>query len=173
MSRSPALTPMTVPGATAARTATLIQFSAVSLILDPLRSVIDGAPDPLCGRRHVDVMDAERPERVQDGIDDRWRRRDAATLAGPLHAERIGTARLLVECDGECGQPAGAWHRIVHEARRHELAGAVIDRMLADGLADALRERPMHLAANDQRIDQAAEIVNRCIAFDCDRPGVG
>src|SRR4029077_12460787 len=54
----------------------------------------------------------------------------------------------------------GTRHAIVHERTRLELAAlVVIDRILVECLADALDKRAMDLALDDQRVDDAAEVV--------------
>ena len=45
------------------------------------------------GQRHVEMVDAEFGDGVDDGIDQRRRRADRAGLARPLDAERVGAAR--------------------------------------------------------------------------------
>jgi hypothetical protein len=46
---------------------------------------------------HVDVVDAERCERIEDGVDYGLRRGDAAGLARALDAEGLGRRRFLGE----------------------------------------------------------------------------
>src|ERR1043166_5714381 len=53
----------------------------------------DGAPDALRGRRHVDMADAERRERVQDRVHDSLWRRARSRLPGAFDAERIAIRR--------------------------------------------------------------------------------
>ena len=59
------------------------------------------------------------------------------------------------------GKFVGARHRVVHERAGHELALFVIDRVLEQRLADALRHAAVHLALDDHRIDNRAEVVDR------------
>src|SRR5712691_12001376 len=61
----------------------------------------DRTPDPLGNGWHVDVIDAEGGERVDDCIDNGLRRGDAPGLARALDAERIGGSRQLGEGDVE------------------------------------------------------------------------
>jgi len=49
------------------------------------------------GGWHVDVVDAERCERIEDGVDFGLRRGDAAGLARALDAEGLDRRRLLGE----------------------------------------------------------------------------
>src|SRR6185312_2545481 len=53
----------------------------------------DRPPYPLRGGGHIDVLDAERGERVEHGGDDGLRRGDGAGLARPLNPERVGRGR--------------------------------------------------------------------------------
>ena len=50
---------------------------------------------------------------------------------------------------------------------------AVVDDMLPQRLADALRDAAVDLAVHDQRVDRAAEIVDRAVAHDLDYAGLG
>ena len=84
----------------------------------------------------------------------------------PLIAERIGRTRRLDRVDRERRQVVGARHAIVHVARRQELPVAVVVRGLHQRLADALRDAAMHLALDDHRIDELAEVVDRGPAVD-------
>ena len=63
--------------------------------------------------------------------------------------------------DLERRQVIGARHAVVHERAGHELAVLVVDRAFEQRLADALRDAAVHLALDDHRIDQHAEIVDR------------
>src|SRR5689334_20890137 len=54
--------------------------------------VLDRLPHPARRRRHVDAIDAERTERINDRIDDDRRSADGAGFADALHADRIGLA---------------------------------------------------------------------------------
>ena len=45
--------------------------------------------------------------------------------------------------------------------------------MLPQRLADALHDAAMGLAVQDQRIDRAADVVDRSVARDLDHAGVG
>ncbi len=49
----------------------------------------DSAPYPLRGRRHFDMFDAVRRERIDDGIDDSRQRADRSRFARALHTEWI------------------------------------------------------------------------------------
>ena len=52
-------------------------------------------------------------------------------------------------------------------------AVTVIDRVLQKRLADALHDAAVDLALQQQRIDDAAEIVDHSVAVDCRRTGIG
>src|SRR5256885_173609 len=88
---------------------------------------------------------------------------DAATAAGlaaALHAQRIVRARRHRGVDVETGQVVGARHAVVHERAGHELAGIVVDAVLEQRLADALGDAAVHLALDDHRVDDLAEVVD-------------
>ena len=75
---------------------------------------------------------------------------------------------------GGLGQPAGARHRVVHEAGRKKLAAlAVIDSVLAKHLAPALRHTAMHLTFDQHRLQNVAEIIDRNITHQFSHTGIG
>ena len=62
----------------------------------------DRDPDPLRGRRHVDMVDLVfSPEPIDDRVDDRRTGADGAGLARALDAQRIGLARHVVGLEHE------------------------------------------------------------------------
>ena len=62
---------------------------------------LDRLPHLLGRRRHVDMRDAERRERIDHGVHDRGERADIAGLARAFDAERIGLGRHRVLLDLE------------------------------------------------------------------------
>src|SRR5439155_6194719 len=51
--------------------------------------LLDRAPQAFGRQRHLDMADAERLQRVDDGVGDRRRRADRAGLAAAFDAERV------------------------------------------------------------------------------------
>ena len=70
--------------------------------------LLDRAPQAFGRQRHLDMADAERLQRVDDGVGDRRRRADRAGLAAAFDAERIGRARRRLEAEIEERQVIGA-----------------------------------------------------------------
>ena len=87
----------------------------------------------------------------------------------------IGGALVLVAPDG------ATYHVVVGPVRDSprlfgelELPGlAIVDAVLAESLAEAVRYAAMDLAVHDQRIDRAPDIVDSRVAHDFDEPGSG
>jgi len=71
---------------------------------------LDGVPDPLWGRRHVEMCDAVGRQRVDHCVHHRGGGGDGADLAAPLDAERIvpTTGALRGHRDWWSGHPRGA-----------------------------------------------------------------
>src|ERR1700730_6842638 len=63
--------------------------------------LLDRGPDLLRRERHVEMRDAEWRQRIEHGVHDRRRCADRAALADPLHSERIGGGRSLLELRSE------------------------------------------------------------------------
>src|SRR6185436_5310519 len=85
-------------------------------------AIVHRVPHPLRPERHVDVADVERPERVDDGVDDGRRRADGRRLADALGAQRVHRRRRNGLVRDERRQVVRARHAVIHEGARHELA---------------------------------------------------
>ncbi len=59
------------------------------------------------------------------------------------------------------------------DAEIGERVDNIVDALLKQGLAGALRNPAMRLAVQDQWVDGAADIVDRGVAGDFDTPGLG
>src|SRR5262249_6609331 len=106
---------------------------------------LDRAPHGLGRVGHVEMADAERAQRVDDGVRDRRGAGDRAGLTHPLYADRVDRRRRdrLVELDlREVRRP---WQRVVEHGARQELALVVVDRALPQRLADALGDATVEL----------------------------
>ena len=109
--------------------------------------VVNGAPDIVGRRRHLDVAHAEVPQRIDDGADDRGERGRGAAFAAGLDAERVGRRQHLDDLGAERRQRVGARHPVVHERADQRLAGIGLDiALLPHRLADALHDRAVGLA---------------------------
>ena len=69
------------------------RYSAAALVV--VRAARNRLPDLVGCRRHVDVGDAERTQRIENGADDGRRCTGCSCFAGALDAERIGRRRHL------------------------------------------------------------------------------
>ena len=130
----------------------------------------DRRPHRLGRRRHCYVF---RTDGSGDRVHHRGGRRDRAGFAAALDAERVGRAFGHRRLDGEGRQIVGARHRVVHQRSGDELAVAIIDRAFQQRLADALRDAAVHLARDDHRIDDDAEVIDRHPLLDTGEPGLG
>src|SRR5713226_2620454 len=133
-------------------------------------AALDRGPDRLRGRRHGDLLAADR---VGDGVDDRGGRGDGAGFAAAFDAERVRRAFRQRHIDPERRHVVGARHAIVHERAGHELAVLVVDRAFEQRLAHALGDPTMDLALDDHRIDEDPEIVDRGPIDDVGLAGIG
>src|SRR5262249_25768706 len=125
----------------------------------------DRLPHPQRRCRHFDAIDPERRERVDDRINYRRRRADGARLADALDAERICLARHLLELRFYVRHRVGTRHAVVHETAGDELAGlAVLDLVLEQCLPEPLHYAAVDLAAHDQRVENAAKVVDDEVA---------
>src|SRR4029077_6635280 len=120
-------------------------------------------------RGHIDTIDAEWAQRIDDRIDDdRWSP-DGTGFADTFHPDRVGLAAHFFQRDLEIRQHVCARHRVIHKAAGDELRRrAVVDGMLVKFLPDALRNAAMLLAVDDHRIQHLPEIIDHHVAVDRD-----
>src|SRR5499426_2235054 len=147
--------------------------------MDPLSASmrlasVDRAPDALRRDGHVEVLDAELGERVDDRVDDRAERRRRAAFAAAAQAERVRRRGYFAELGHERWQRVRARQRVVHQRRGGELTGRlVVGAELPQRLADAGGDAAVRLAVQDQRIHRASDVVYRGVSQDVDDAGVG
>ena len=111
------------------------------------------------------------PQRVEHGVDHRRRRADRAGLAAALGAQRVVGAGRADGVELEVRQVVGPRHGVVHEgAGRAAGRFLVVHAVLHQRLADALRDAAVHLALDDHRVDDGAEVVDRGEAVDATSP---
>src|ERR1700732_962917 len=118
--------------------------------------------------------DAEIGERVDNRVDDDAKRRGDPAFPSATEPQWMGGRRYLAQRGGEEWHVGRAGHRVIHKRAGEELAGrGIVDALLKQGLAGALRDPAMRLAVQDQRVDGATDIVDRRVAGDFDTPGLG
>src|SRR6478735_5132644 len=99
-------------------------------IVAPTSRCVDGIPDPHRGEWHVDVLDTERTQRVEHGVNDSRRRSDRSGLADTLNAKRVGLRRDLDQLRDEGRKVLGARHAVVEKAAGQQLTRRVIGNIL-------------------------------------------
>ena len=145
----------------------------LALAGDGRRAGLHGPPHPQRRQRHVDVLDPEVAHRVEHGVDHRRGRGDGARLAdalGPQRVRRRGGGRPVGREVRQVGRPGD---EVVDERRRRQRPLVVVDRLLVEGLRDALGEATVHLALDDQRVDDLADVVDADVVADGDPTGLG
>ena len=116
--------------------------------------------------------DTERRQRVEHRVGDRRRRADGAGLADALDPERVHRRRRHGVAEDVVGDVVRARQRVVHEFTGQELAAVVVDGLLEQHLADRVGDAALHLALDDQRVDQRAAVVDRGVLGDLHLAGV-
>src|SRR5262249_60190383 len=122
---------------------------------------------PLIGvwRRLCDAPRAVAARGVAEGAEAPRRSRRGAAFATRLDAERVGGRKHLGDLGRERRQRIRPRQTVIHERTDQRLAAVALHvALLPQGLTDALRDRAMGLAVNDQRIDAAPDVVPRRIA---------
>ena len=103
---------------------------------------------------------------------------EGSAPAQPASPQPFAPRTLVVAGTGwnswvNSGRVLGPWQCVVHVGAGQQLAVLVIDRVLAQRLADALHDPAMRLAIDQQRVDDRAEIIDESIADDLDHAGLG
>src|ERR1700730_1202550 len=106
------------------RTMTAESYRLVPTISLAVPGTLDGAPNPNGRRRHVHVIDAEVPERIDQRLDHRGRRRRDAALAATLDAERIAGGRIERQLHVEARNVVGPRQAVIHERGIDDLPAA-------------------------------------------------
>src|SRR5205814_8221813 len=78
-------------------------------------------PYPSGRVRKIEMVDAERPQRIDHGVGERRDRAGGAGLARTLGAEQVGRGWNAMLVELRAGEDVGLGHRIVHERTREEL----------------------------------------------------
>jgi hypothetical protein len=104
----------------------------------------DRAPDSFeCGR-HVDMGDTARRERVDDSVRDGRECPTLPALPAPLTPNGLVLVGTGFPSMSKNGTSSVRGEAVIHRRAREELARSlVIAEMLGEGLADALRHRPL------------------------------
>ena len=85
----------------------------------------------------------------------------------PLMPSGLVLHGTLLNCVVSVAHVVGARHRVVHVAAGQQLAAvAVVDHVLHQRLADALRDAALDLAFADHRVDGAPAVVDDGVAVD-------
>src|SRR5215472_1222288 len=98
-----------------------------------------------------------------DGGDDGRRRWDGAALAGALDAERIERVRRLHVLDVAGRHVERRRQEIVLKGRRQRLRISIVLHPLEQRIADAMGDAALHLAVDDQGIDDVAAVVGDAV----------
>lgn len=134
--------------------------------------MVDDAPDVFAFDGQVNVSDAERRERVNDGVDEAGSGADGSGFtdafdahgihgcggdgASQFHARNVGSAR----------------ESVVGEFAADELALGIVDGFFEKNLSDGLDDAAVNLAIDEERIDDVAAVVDGDIFEELDFAGI-
>jgi hypothetical protein len=105
-------------------------ITGTSLVVDGAGPLSNRLPHPRRARRHVEVPDAVRGERVDDRVHHRGHRTRAARPAAAFHPERVGRRRHGMALPADRRRRVfGTRQRVVHERAGEELALGVVARV--------------------------------------------
>ena len=130
-------------------------------------STTDG-PERGAGHAHP-----EGRERILHRVGDGGGRRDRPALPDTLQAERIPRRRVLEVHGLDRRQLHRGRHQVIHEGSGQELCLLVVDHLLQEPAADALRDAAVDLALHDHRVDEGPAVVGHQVAEELHRAGAG
>ena len=134
---------------------------------------LDGLPDPLRCRRHVEMSNAVGRQRVDHRAHHRGRRGDRTDLAATLDAERIVHATGALRRYRYHRQVICTRHAVIHKRAGEQLSACrIIDAVLAERLARALHDATMDLTLDDHRVQHDADIVDGSVCDESQLTGV-
>src|SRR6516162_11536610 len=134
---------------------------------------LDGLPDPLRRRRHVEMSNAVGRQRVDHRAHHRGRRGDRTDLAATLDADRIVRATGALRRYRYHRQVICTRHAVIHKRAGEQLsAGRIIDAVLAERLARALHDATMDLTLDDHRVQHDADVVDGGVCDESQLTGV-
>ena len=94
----------------------------------------------------MELPDSQRPERVQDGICNRWRRACGTGLSTALDPERVAFCRGLDEVELQRRHVVGPRHCIVQERSAQKLTIGIVDAVFHQRLPKTLSNSAVYLA---------------------------
>src|ERR1700733_15777357 len=104
------------------------------------------APNAFGGQRHLQIVYAERRNRVENSADDRGGRSDRSGLAGAFGSQRVMRARLtLIQLRFDKRKIRRPRQCIVHEGAGQKLPLHVVDASFREGLPQSLRDSTVEL----------------------------
>ena len=124
-------------------------------------------------KRNFGDLDAGPGKRILDRLREHRARRNAARFADALEADRVERRRRLAMRRLDRRHVGRGRQQIVHERRVQQLALLVVDELLVERVADAVRDAAVNLSFDEQRIDDRAAIVDDEVALDLDRRRLG
>ena len=104
---------------------------------------------------------AKRRQRIIDGIEDRGRRADRAALTETFGTGHRGCRRAFDVVKRDRGNLARGRRQIIGQRCGVDVPKRVVHDLFEQRIADALGNAAMHLAVGDQRIDNAAGVLDR------------
>ena len=121
---------------------------------------VDGFPHSSGRAGQVDVADAEVRERVDHRTLNRWGGTDRSALTDSLCPEIVEWRRRLEVHGHELQELGGGRKAVVGEIAGERIAVGVVHDFFEERLRDTLHQAAVHLAFSEQRVEDAAGIVD-------------
>src|SRR6185436_6723036 len=131
-----------------------------------------GFQDALRGVRLLEHLDAERRERIVDGIADSGGGADRAGFADAFHAERGAGDRRLDVRYLDVGHLPRHRHEVVGHRAVEELARLVVEAFLVERSAHSLHHTAADLLVGEERVDHLAAVLDHPMLEEPDEAGL-
>src|SRR5437764_9801568 len=117
-------------------------------------------------------MDAQRPQRVHDRIDDGGSRSGRPAFADSLDAHRVVRGWRLGAVGFERGEVGGGGEEVGGQVAGQQLTVPVVDDTFVERLGHTLGNRAVELAIDDHRVDHRTAVVHGNITEELYRAGL-
>src|SRR5712691_7961120 len=138
----------------------VIARSSMAVLLASLFRLLYKPPDLFWLKRHLQMRDAKWRQGIDDSVCDRWPSANGPRFTAAFGTERIDGSRSDGTVDFQGGHHGGLGHGVIHQAPREQLAMLIVDDLFVEGLRQPLRHTPVHLAINDEWINDIAAVVH-------------
>src|SRR5207248_8162920 len=137
--------------------------------LEPLSRRLDGAPYLLGRAGWINLQHPQWPQGIDDRVHDGRRRADGGALTHALDAQWVDRTWRDGSVQSKTRQVWRGRDHVGCQVPAEQRSVGAIGDLFVEGLRDALRQPAMDLAFDQQRVEDAAAVIDRDVALQRDR----